>query len=184
MNWRRTGTLYKRVMTNNVLVRTVELLAGLSVIVTVVVMWAIYIGQREDAKAMQRKQLAVEMLTLGHNDNIVNAQARVSQFVFAHSQEIHLASSRVDEERSAIALDDPAKAAFLTMTRYYDEVLKCRESDECDAGMIDLWFRFDICGFTEFAELAAYPTLLNDYGVDFGKRLIKYRRKECPQRPV
>ncbi|MBF5089074.1 hypothetical protein F1640_03295 [Novosphingobium sp. NBM11] len=181
----RIGGFLKRVVKHKVLVATVELTAGFAVIVTVVVMWVIYLDQREDARVLQHKQMAVEMLTLSHNENIVRARFKVTHFVLEHSRQIHLAAAaRSGQKSMAIPMDDAAREAFVTMTDFYDEVLKCRESGECDATMIDLWFRYDICGFTEFAQLSAFPALVDDFGTDYGERLIRYRQTACPRKPV
>ena len=182
---RRLRAFLRDTIENKLLVTCVELLAGISVICTVVVMWAIYLGQRGDAQVLQQKQMAVEMLTLSHDEHIVGAKSAVTRFILSNMQQIREASrATAGQKPVAIVLDPASRDAFVAITEHYDEVLKCRESGECHASMIDVFYRSDICRFTEFAQLAAFPSLIDDFGPSFGDRLVQYKQAHCPRSPV
>ena len=163
------------------MIKLFGLLGNLAVILSVVITWVIYYAQREDAKILQHKQLAVEMLTLGNNDNIVNAKSNVTRFILSHSSQIQDSSATMATGKHiAIPLDNASRTAFLMMTEHYDRVIKCRESRECDASMIDLWYREDICDFTEFGQIFIFQALAEDFGVTIGDRLTAYQKSNCP----
>lgn len=159
------------------------LAANLAVIVTIGAMWLIYQGEREDNRDLMRRELAVNILAIGHGETIASAERRTSAFMVDNYERYMLAYSGLGEDEgdgaSAALLDEQARADFITLTDYYNDVLTCRASGNCDAGMIDSWFRDDLCAFTEFAQLIGWPELREQYGPDLGSQLVTFSKENC-----
>lgn len=159
------------------------LAANIAVIATIGAMWLIYTGEREDARDLMRRELALGMLEISHGDTVTTAEQRVSAFMVANYERYILAYARqangeVDAGIST-ELDDLQRADFVTLTDYYNDVLICRESGNCDEKMIDNWFKDDICAFTEFSQLIGWPELREQFGSQLGSRLVAFYETDC-----
>lgn len=160
--------------------RWIELVANIAVIATIIVMWVIYTAERDDAEVIRQKEMSVAMLTLGYDENIVAAEREAVRFIIASTELFEQAYlERENGKAFDVPMPDTTKDAFLTLTDYYDDVLACRESGGCDTLLIDTWFKDDICNFTEFAELGAFPKLIDDFGPRIGDRLSAYSKGHC-----
>lgn len=157
------------------------LAANLAVIATIGAMWLIYTGEREDARDLMRRELALGMLEISHGETVTNAERRVSAFMVANYERYVLAYARGEPATNGDAslLDDQMRADYVTLTDYYNDVLLCRESGNCDADMIDSWFKEDICNFTEFATYIGWPQLREQFGEALGARLVGFYESDC-----
>lgn len=159
----------------------IALFANVSVILTVAVMWLIYIGERTEARALNQKQVALQMLTPSYDPSYVATTRRVSGFILANKANLDRASiaEASGEALPALAIPESTLNDLMTITDYFDDVLICRESGNCDPASIDAWFNDDICKFTNSARLIGLPQLATGYGPEYGVRLKRYFKDHC-----
>lgn len=175
--WKRIGEGTRRLA----LREWIALFADVSVILTIAFMWLIYIDERSETRALNQKQVALQMLTPSYDPSYVATTRRVSGFILANKA--NLDRALIAEARGEALTDFPIPRSTLddlmTVADYFDDVLICRESGNCDPASIDAWFKEDICNFTNSARLIGLPQLAAGYGREYGVRLKRYFRDYC-----
>lgn len=137
------------------------IVAGAATILTVVVMWFIYLGQRDDNFTMQRQQMVLAMLQTGQSEQVQGAKRSVSRYLLVNGEQ--LAAAKLSGGAPP-PLSEDEKAAALLLLEFYDDVAKCATAGMCDAGLTRLWFGDDMCEYVYFYNSGIEVQLDEDYG--------------------
>lgn len=154
-----------------VLAEWFAIVAGAATVVTVLAMWLIYLGERDNSLQQQRQQMVLAMLQTGQSEQVQGAKRGVSRYLIANGET--LAAAKVGGT-SPPPMSEEERAAALLLLEFYDDVAKCAEADVCDADLTRLWFRDDMCQYAYFYTSGIEGQLAEDYGGELDANLTRY----------
>lgn len=150
--------------------RWTEIAANIAVIISVILMFALYWAQRSDAAEFMRRGTTVNLIALRYTDRILTAEKNVNDYIIKN-YDLYRKTNFASEDAPApvVVLSDKIRADFVLMTDFYSDIILCGEGEnpQCEGALIDQWFKDDICQFSNLGEIIGFPQISEAYGEEF-----------------
>jgi hypothetical protein len=144
-----------------------------------------YLAQRADTEEIMRRGTTVELIGLRYQDRILNAERNINEYIVKNYHIYDAIACPSPNKRGlTVVLDAGIRSDFVLMTDFYTDIVACRESEQCQASLIDQWFKDDICQFTSQGEIVGFSQLSDQYGPKLFKPLRTFAQtNQCPPQP-